>query len=91
MAHVSALVSSTVGFGSEIFLNKYVTHGCDMYGHLFLKELDKCNCEELNCSGICINNMLKECTILDQGLPCFCHLARSPFPDNILVIEKLHF
>ena len=28
---------------------------------------------------------------VDQGLPSFGHLAKSPFLENVLVLEKLHF
>ena len=31
------------------------------------------------------------CTMLDQRLPCFGHLAKSLFMENILVLEELLF
>ena len=31
------------------------------------------------------------CTMLDQGPPCFGHLAKSPFLVNVLVLAKLIF
>ena len=34
---------------------------------------------------------LLHCTMLDQGLPCFGHLDKSLFLENMLVQEKLHF
>ena len=42
------------------------------------------------CACFTLLNIM-HCTMLDLGLPCFGHLARSPFLDNILVLEKLHF
>ena len=30
-------------------------------------------------------------TILDQGPPCFGHLAKSPFLVNVMVLAKLNF
>ena len=32
-----------------------------------------------------------QCTMLDQGLPCFGHLAKRTFLENILVLLELHF
>ena len=34
---------------------------------------------------------LAHCTKLDQGLPCFGHLAKSHFLEDILALEKLDF
>ena len=31
------------------------------------------------------------CTMLDQGPPCFGHLAKSPFLVNVMVLAKLNF
>ena len=34
---------------------------------------------------------IRACTILDQVLPCFGHLAKRPFLEDILALEKLQF
>ena len=34
---------------------------------------------------------ITQCTMLDQGLPCFGHLDEIHFLKNMLVLGKLHF
>ena len=34
---------------------------------------------------------LNHCTMMEQGPPCFGHLAKIPFLVNVMVLAKLNF